>query len=55
MEECYPKKLARPEIVYSDSTPVFGFLRENVCSNLGISSKNICNFSNCEFVNPSTN
>ena len=40
MKEGYPKKAANPDIVYSDSTSVFGFLILNVCSSLGEVWKN---------------
>ena len=44
-----------PLRVYSESTPVLGFLTLNECSSLGEVSKNACIFSNCEFVKLSTN
>jgi len=40
VEECYPKKFDNPAIVNSDISPVFGFLTANVCSSLGVDSKN---------------
>ena len=40
MKEGYPKKDANPDIVYSDSTFVFGLVTLKVCSSLGDVSKN---------------